>query len=139
MDVIHAALWVSDLEQTVDFYCNGLALEEHWEFTADGIKNLYVGGEHGEVQFKSDTDNPPAADTTGDVGSDDASNDASPSRGFDHLAIGVDSVDSAFDMLTSRFDPPVVKPPTTVERIGLRIAFVEDPDGHVVELVEALD
>ncbi|WP_224269234.1 VOC family protein [Haloprofundus salinisoli] len=120
-DVIHTALWVSDIDETLDFYVDGLGLERNWEFTSNGVRNVYVGGEHGEFQFKYD----PEGD--GQTG---------PGGGFDHLAVGVDSTDETFERLVDHSDPPVVTDPTTMTDIDRRVAFVEDPDGYVVELVE---
>ncbi|WP_224336375.1 VOC family protein [Haloprofundus halobius] len=124
-DVIHTALWVSDIESTLDFYVDGLGLEHNWEFTSDGVRNVYVGGDHGEFQFKSDVD-----------GGGDAA--VGPCGGFDHLAVGVDSTDETFERLVDHSDPPVATEPTTMAEIDRRVAFVEDPDGYVVELVERL-
>jgi lactoylglutathione lyase len=132
MDVIHTAIWVSDVDRTVEFYCEGLALDTHWEFTADGVRNLYIGGESGEIQLKY-------AEAEATESSESTAGPADSERGYDHLALGVEDVDAAFAQLSNRCDPPVVKPPTTVESISRRIAFVEDPDGYVVELVERLD
>lgn len=42
-DVIHTALWVSDIDETVDFYVDGLGLAHNWEFTSDGVRNVYLG------------------------------------------------------------------------------------------------
>lgn len=124
MDVIHTAMWVSDLEETRAFYGDALGLEENWSFTGDdGVENVYLGGEHGEIQFKYDPDGGPEVDP-GTV---------------DHVAVGVESADEAFDRLLARADPPVHEPPTTMGAIGRRVAFVEDPDGYVIELVERLE
>jgi lactoylglutathione lyase len=123
MDVIHTALWVSDLDRTRSFYVDALGLEENWSFTSDGVQNVYVGGEHGEFQFKYDPDGDPEIDA----------------RSVAHVAVGVDSVDETFERLVERAEPPVREEPTTMEQIDRRVAFVEDPDGYVVELVERLD
>ncbi|WP_226480956.1 VOC family protein [Natrinema amylolyticum] len=124
MDVIHTALWVSDIERTREFYIDGLGLEENWSFTADdGVENVYIGGENGEFQFKYDPDGGPEID----------------SGTMAHVAVGVDSTDETFEQLREREDPPVQTEPTTMADIDVRVAFVEDPDGYVVELVEELE
>ncbi len=56
MDVIHAAIWVSDLDDARAFFVDALDLEENWSFTLDGIENVYVGGDHGEIQLRYDPD-----------------------------------------------------------------------------------
>jgi lactoylglutathione lyase len=123
MDVIHTAIWVSDVDQTREFYVDALGLEENWSFTGDdGVEDVYIGGENAEFQFKYDPDGGPEVD----------------SGTIDHVAVGVDSVNETFERLVERADPPVREPPTTMEDIDRRVAFVEDPDGYVVELVERL-
>lgn len=124
MDVIHTALWVSDLEQTREFYIDGLGLQENWSFTADdGVENVYIGGEHAEFQFKYDPEGGPEID----------------SGTMAHVAVGVDSTDDTFEQLVERVDPPIHEEPTTMGDIDRRVAFVEDPNGYVVELVERLE
>lgn len=120
MDVEHTALWVSDLETTTDFYENVIGLDYDRQFTLDGVVNYYVGSDAGaDLQFKYDPE--------GDV-------DVSPS-GIDHVALGVEDTDAEFDRIVDAVDPPVVQEPTTVDVAGRRVAFFEDPDGYVVELV----
>ncbi|OIB58484.1 VOC family protein [Natrialba sp. SSL1] len=124
MDVIHTALWVSDLEQTRSFYVDALGLTENWSFeTDDGVENVYIGGENAEFQFKYD----PAGGPEIDPGT------------MAHVAVGVESTDEVFDRLVAQVDPPVEMEPTTMDDIGCRVAFVEDPNGYVVELVEQMD
>lgn len=120
-DVIHTALWTSNIERTEKFYTEGLGLERRWSFSHDGVGNVYIGGPHGEVQWKH---------------ARKSENHSGASRGLDHIAIGVQSVDDQFAHLLETFDPPVVTAPTTMENISRRVAFVEDPEGYVVELVE---
>jgi lactoylglutathione lyase len=121
-DVIHTAIWVPDLEQTLSFY-ETLGLTESHRFTRGGTENVYLGGDHGEIQFKYD-------------GSDRT---VSPDRSdLDHIALAVDDVDAEFERVVSETDCPVVEEPMTVDAAGARVAFVEDPNGYVVELVESL-
>lgn len=124
MDVIHTAIWVADIDRTRAFYIDGLGLSENWAFTAeDGVQNVYIGGENAEIQFKYD----PAGGPEIDPGT------------MAHVAVGVDSTDETFDRLVDRAEPPVREEPTTMAEIDRRVAFVEDPDGYVVELVEQLE
>ncbi|MEF8812208.1 MAG: VOC family protein [Halovenus sp.] len=77
MDVIHTATWVSDIEQAREFFVDALGLEEKWSFTLDGVTNVYVGGEHGEIQLRTD----PKTDTV------------SPDREtLDHIAVSVEEL-----------------------------------------------
>ncbi|TMT87709.1 VOC family protein [Haloterrigena sp. H1] len=124
MDVIHTALWVSDIERTRDFYVDALELTENWSFTGDdGVENVYIGGDNAEFQFKYDPEGSPDID----------------SGTMAHVAVGVDSTDETVERLGERVDPPIETAPTTMDDLGLRVAFVEDPDGYIVELVEELE
>ena len=120
MEVVHTALWVSDLEATAAFYEDVLGLEYRQEFVLDGVLNYYVGTEDGaELQFKYD---------------EDADGEVDPS-GIDHVAVTVDDTDATFERVVDAADPVVVMEPTTVDVADRRVAFVEDPDGYVVEFV----
>lgn len=121
MDVLHTAIWVSDLEATREFYCDGIGLEYTRDFETDGVRNYFVSGESdAEIQFKHDPS------TDGHVEPD----------GIDHLAVGVEDAQATFDHLTAERGSEVVKEPTLLETTGSTIAFVTDPDGYTVELVQ---
>lgn len=123
MRLIHTALDVSDVDATLDFY-ETLGLEFAHEFTLDGVRNVYVGGENGlELQFKYDPESDESVDPSG----------------VDHVAVEVDDVDAEFDRIVAETDCPVVHEPMTIEEANARAAFVEDPDGYAVELVGFLD
>jgi lactoylglutathione lyase len=119
MDIIHVCLNVSDVDRIADWYSEQLGLERAWEFsTDDGTRNVYVSdGEGFELQLSG---SPETTDL--DVGS-----------AWDHLAVTVDDVDAAFDAIDHH---GIVKEPMYISGADARVAFVEDPDGHVVELVE---
>lgn len=123
MEILHTCLNVSDVEESVRFYVEELGFEESWGFTtADGgTVNRYVAADNGvEIQL-SET----AGETPGEAGDL-----------WDHIAVGVEDVDAAFERIDHY---GVVKEPGDQPEAGSRTAFVEDPDGHVVELVAPLE
>ncbi|WP_226011537.1 VOC family protein [Halomicrobium salinisoli] len=123
MDVAHVALWVSDVDRAVEFY-TGIGLERQWEFTLDGVENVYVGGEHGELQFKHDPDRTtPIAPSRADV---------------DHVALTVDDVEETVENAVD-LGGSVVTEPTVIDDADAYVAFVEDPEGYTVEFVEPLE
>ncbi|GGL52140.1 VOC family protein [Halocalculus aciditolerans] len=121
MEFIHVCLNVADVDESVEWYTGELGFEESWEFEADGTKNRYVAAENGvEIQL---------ADTEGET-PDEAG------TAWDHLAVAVEDVDEAFERVENH---GVVQEPADNDAAGARTAFIEDPDGHVVELVEPLE
>ncbi|RQG92536.1 VOC family protein [Natrarchaeobius chitinivorans] len=124
MDVVHTAICVSDLEDARAFFVDALGLEEKWSFTAGDTENVFVGGEHGEIQLRYDPDRPdPEPDGTT----------------IDHLAVTVDDVDAETERMVDETGCAVVDGPVTVDAAGSRVSFIEGPDGYVVELVEPLE
>lgn len=126
MDVIHAAVWVSDVERTLEFYVDVLGLEKTNEFVGgDDARNIYVAGDgDAEIQFKHDPDH--------DLG------EPSTAR-FDHLALEVDDADAEVERLLAETDTELLRGPLDSTGASARVAFITDPDGHVVELVEPRD
>ncbi|MFB6184744.1 MAG: VOC family protein [Haloarculaceae archaeon] len=123
MDVIHTALWVSDVAASVDFYTT-LDLRRQFSFEMDGVENVYVGGRYGQLQLRHDPDRADVVD---------------PDRSaMDHVAVGVEDCDAAFERVREETNAEVVAEPTVIEPADARAAFVTDPDGYVVELVEPL-
>ena len=124
MDVAHVAIWVSDLDRSREFYEDVLGLEHEMNFVADGVTNYFVRGETDAlVQFKYD----PEGERKIEPG------------GLAHIAVGVDDVDEVFDRLTGRGGSTVRREPQTLSELGVRNAFVEDPDGYVLELEQTLE
>jgi lactoylglutathione lyase len=123
MDVIHVCLNVSDADRIADWYVSELGFERTWEFTTeDGeTRNVYVADPNGiELQL---------SDTEGE-------DDFEPGTAWDHFAVKVEDVDAAFAEIDNH---GVVQEPAENTPAGARTAFVEDPDGHVIELVEPLE
>jgi lactoylglutathione lyase len=61
--------------------------------------------------------------------------DAVLTQGFGHVAFDVDGVDAAFDRLVSLGAFPVMAPRPSPEP-GVRMAFVADPEGNLLELLD---
>ncbi|SFR33712.1 VOC family protein [Halogeometricum limi] len=123
MGFIHTALDVTDVDETLDFYAE-LGLSKTGEFTLNGVRNVYVGdGDDAELQLKHDPERDEPVEPAG----------------IDHVAVEVDDADEAFASLVAATDCPVVREPFDVDPVNAHVAFVEAPDGYVVELVEYLD
>jgi lactoylglutathione lyase len=122
MSLIHVCLNVADADTAAEWYVTELGFERSWEFTSEdgATRNVYItDGEGTELQL---------SDTDGESGFE-------AGTAWDHLAVAVDDVDAAFDRIDHH---GVEQPPADQPAAGARTAFVRDPDGHVVELVEPL-
>lgn len=123
MTLRHVALEVSDIERSVDFYADLADYEVLRSFTAeDGTRNVFVGIPDPTL------DDDAAIQLVGAEGPIDAGD-------FVHTALTVADVDATVAALD---DDRITGPPETLEEDGLRVAFLEDPDGWGVELVEHL-
>ncbi|MUV88381.1 VOC family protein [Natronomonas sp. CBA1123] len=123
MVILHTCLNVSDVDQSIEWYTENLDFEESWGFeTPDGeTVNRYVADDNGvELQL---------SDTEGQTPSEEG-------ELWDHLAVKVDDVDAAFEEID---DHGVIKEPGDQPAAGARTAFVRDPDGHAIELIEPLE
>lgn len=123
MDALHVCLNVSDADELAEWYSSELDFEKSWEFTSeDGeTRNVYVADGNGfELQL---------SDTTGET-------EFEPGTAWDHFAVKVEDVDAAFDEMDHH---GVHKEPADQPAAGARTAFVEDPDGHLIELIEPLE
>jgi lactoylglutathione lyase len=122
MAIIHTCLNVSDVEQSVEWYVENLGFESSWGFESeDGESNRYVADENGIELQLSETDEESLAES---------------GNRWDHLAVAVDDVDATFEAIDHH---GVRQAPADQPATGSRTAFVFDPDGHVIELVESLE
>jgi len=120
MAILHICLNVSDADQLAEWYISQLDLEFSWEFTTEdgNTRNVYVADEDGvELQLSDTKGHTPS--TEGDQ--------------YDHVAFQVDDADTVLSEIDHH---GVVEEPTDQPAAGARTAFVKDPDGHHVELIE---
>lgn len=120
MELLHTCLNVADVEASVAFY-EQLGFEETWGFESGDTVNRYVADDDGTELQLSETAGTEPGDS-GDL--------------WDHVALGVDDVDATVAELDHH---GVVKEPGPQPAAGAYTAFVADPDGHHVELIEPLE
>ncbi|MFB6131726.1 MAG: VOC family protein [Salinigranum sp.] len=120
MEVEHVALAVSDLAAAKRFYCDGIGLDVLRTFTSDnGIENMYVGtSTGGSLQLREDPE----------------SDEVPTPAGIQHVAVAVDDVEAAFERVTAVEEGRVIKEPGVGH--SAQVAFLADPDGYEVELIE---
>jgi lactoylglutathione lyase len=120
MEILHTCLNVADAQESIAFY-EQFGFEETWGFEDADTVHRYVADDDGvELQL---------ADTAGEASFDQGT-------AWDHVAIRVDDVDRVFEETDTH---GVVEEPGDQPAAGSRTAFVRDPDGHVLELIEPLE
>ena len=118
MPLLHAAINVSDVEESIAFYREVFGMEPVNEADGD-VRQVWIGRD-GESDFQ-----------LREVGAEEPIG----SSGVDHIAIDVEDVDE----VAGRVDPDhITREPEDIESMGIRIAFVTDPDGYEIELIQPL-
>jgi len=124
----HVALNATDGEKTAKFYTELLGFKETHRLEVPGAGNLiFVAlGDGTEIEIFSDAK--PLAE--GETAWED------PKVGFKHICLLVDDVEAETRRLKAAGVKFCMDPQ---EVVGLRISFLKDPDGNIVELLQRLD
>ena len=124
--VLHAMIRVKDLDKSIDFYCNklGMSLFRKREFPAGKFTLAFVG--YGTEETTA------AIELTYNWGREEP---YSHGTGFGHVAIGCKDIYSLCDRLKAD-GVSIPRPPGEMMNSGTHIAFVEDPDGYKIELIQ---
>ena len=125
--LIHAMLRVSDIERSVEFYSRllGMRVLERRDHKKNQFSQAYLGYGEGfgqmalELVFNWAREEPYVK---GDA--------------FGHIAIEVSGIGALCDRLAAA-GVPLPRPPRAQRHGENIVAFVEDPDGHLIELVQA--
>lgn len=119
MGLLHVAINVSDVNASVEFYRTVLGMTQIREET-DGVHQIWVGrDEESEIQLR-------------EVGSDGP---VGPT-GAHHFAITVDDLDNVCRSIDAS---DIEMEPTTFPSHGTRGAFIRDPDGYAIELIQEIE
>ncbi|MDI9405647.1 MAG: lactoylglutathione lyase [Chitinophagaceae bacterium] len=125
MRLLHTMLRVGDLDRSLAFYTEvlGMRLLRRKEYPSGRFTLAFVGyGEESdhsvlELTHNWDTDRYDLGD------------------GYGHIALGVDDIQGVCAAIRSK-GGRVVREPGPMKHGSTVIAFVEDPDGYKVELIE---
>ena len=125
MRILHTMIRVGDLDRSIAFYTDvlGMRLIRKQDYPDGRFTNAFVGyGDEATGAVVELTHN-------WDTGSYDLGN------GFGHIALAVDDAAAACAEI-ERHGGKVVRPAGPMKHGTTVIAFVEDPDGYKIELVE---
>jgi lactoylglutathione lyase len=125
MRLLHTMLRVGDLERSLTFYTEvlGMRLLRRKDYPDGRFTLAFVG--YGEERDHTVLELTHNWDTAAyDIGG-----------GYGHIAIGVDDIASTCEAIAEK-GGRVVRPPGPMKHGSTVIAFVEDPDGYRVELIQ---
>ncbi len=123
---LHTMIRVKDLDKSIDFYTRHLGMELI-------RKNDYPSGEFtlAFVGYGDETNNT-VIELTHNWGQEEPYDLGS---GFGHLALGVPDIYGTCEAL-GKEGVSIPRPPGPMKHGGSVIAFIEDPDGYKIELIE---
>lgn len=125
MRLLHTMLRVGNLDESIDFYCNvlGMKLLRQKEYPSGEFTLAFLGyGDESDTTVIELTYN--WGVTSYDLGS-----------AYGHIAIGVDDIYGTCDEIKAR-GGKVVREPGPMKHGSTVIAFVEDPTGYKIELIQ---
>jgi lactoylglutathione lyase len=127
----HVGLSVADLAAMTSWYVDAFELEVEFEFALDhaDFRGVMLRSPDGyRIELLHRDGNVAGLQATSPL-------EAALIRGFGHLALDVPDVDTAYDALrtvgaTDRMSPRPSPEP------GVRMAYVADPEGNLIELLD---
>lgn len=124
--MLHSMIRVRDLDKSIDFYTRllGMTLLRRKDYPSGKFTLAFVG--YGDE----------AANTVIELTHNwDQAEPYTHGSGFGHLALGVPDIYAACEGLAAA-GAKIPRPPGPMAHGGSVIAFVEDPDGYKIELIE---
>jgi lactoylglutathione lyase len=124
--LLHTMIRVMDLEKSIQFYTKqlGMKLLSRKDYPSGKFTLAFVG-------YGEETDNA-VIELTHNWGREEP---YQLGTGFGHLAIGVEDIHGTCEKL-GKAGVKIPRPPGPMAHGGSVIAFVEDPDGYKIELIE---
>jgi lactoylglutathione lyase len=125
MRMLHTMIRVGDLERSLRFYCEvlGMRLLRRTDYPSGRFTLAFVGygaeDAHTVIELTHNWDT-----ATYDLGT-----------GFGHIALGVEDIYATCTALRAR-GAAIVREPGPMKHGGSEIAFIEDPDGYRIELIQ---
>ena len=125
MRMLHTMLRVGDLDRSIEFYTSilGMQLLRRKDYPAGKFTLAFVGygdeADHTVIELTHNWDT-----SSYDLG-----------NGFGHIALAVDNAAAACEAIRQQ-GGKVVREAGPMQHGSTVIAFVEDPDGYRIELIE---
>jgi lactoylglutathione lyase len=128
----HVGISVADLGAATDWYCRALDLQPEFEF---GLPHLAMRGvmllsrTGYRIELLERAGSAPAGPAPSDP------DEAALRRGYGHMCLDIPDVDAAHAALIA-IGAADQMPPRASPEPGVRMAFVADPEGNLIELID---
>ena len=125
--LLHTMIRVRDLDASIDFYTRllGMSLLRRKDYPSGEFTLAFVG--------YGDEDKNAVVELTYNWGRKES---YEIGNGFGHLAIGVPDIYQTCEALAEQ-GVRIPRPPGPMKHGGSVIAFIEEPDGYKIELIQA--
>ena len=125
MKMLHTMLRVGDLDKSIAFYCDilGMKLLRRKDYPSGEFTLAFVG--YGEEKDNT------VIELTYNWGVEEYD----LGKGYGHIALGVDDIYGTCDRIKTQ-GGKVSREPGPMKHGSTVIAFVEDPDGYKIELIQ---
>ena len=123
MKFLHAMIRVKNIEKSLKFYTELFDLNLVNEMRLEDCSLYFLADEDGQTQIEL-TYNDEIPENGYEIGS-----------GFGHFAFGVDSIDE-FTAKMNSLGYKYLYEPFKLAGHDLKIAFLKDPDGYEIEIIE---
>lgn len=123
MRLLHTMIRVKDIDESMKFYGELLGLKEVKTMDLEDSKLHFLADGYGNVQIEltENFDTPLDGYKNGNA--------------FGHFAFETDSFDD-FGAKLTKMGYSYLYEPFVLEDTGLKIAFIKDPDGNEIEIIE---
>ncbi len=124
--LLHTMIRVKDVEKSIDFYSRHLGMDvlRKKDFPGGKFTNVFMG-------YGDESDHT-VLELTHNWGQEEPYTHGS---GFGHLAVAVPDIYGACEMMKKE-GVSIPRPPGPMKHGTTVIAFIEDPDGYKIELIE---
>ena len=125
MRILHSMIRVNDLEESIKFYSEvlGMKLLREKEYPEGKFSLAFLG-------YGKETEN-----TVIELTYNWGTNDYEHGNAFGHIAIEVDDIYKVCEEIKSK-GVKVIRDPGPMMGSRLLLAFIEDPNGYKIELIE---
>jgi len=129
----HVGLAVADLDGSASWFCDVFGLVPELALRVEPLDLSIRMLIHPSFGYRVELLHRPGSASMA-RGKPDTPAEAALRHGYGHVAFDVTDLDAAYERAVSRGARPVM-PPCPSPEVGVRMAFVADPEGNLVELL----